>query len=347
MSEEHMKFSTGFESVDRLQEMKAGFYVIAGTDYSLSYDAPLLKECFTGHLIDHLSDMGVPVLLFADENLNGGRYISKNMINHRQSNLDGENFLLDDSSDYLEDNTGYEDDYDDCVANGDIYCIEDADKYQWYQNYQEKLARFQRDNLFFIDCSHGIYRVELSDFRFDMAKFKKAVHRFIDYKGVKPVVIIDDLIPFCEDTQSGQSCISGFPDDIYKSIKMFQKRNGLVVIYTTDISHKYELKPVDGFDVFKEDPGLIEYADVIWTLQPSLFYDSSFVRYYDDEKGRYMKVRTFDRAVKLMDTIRTNNGLNIRLTCLKNSFGRTYSTDGLWYVPSERHIEDVEVENHE
>lgn len=145
------------------------------------------------------------------------------------------------------------------------------------------------------------------------------VMKFMDFTGLRPVVIVDYLQIVRPDND--RTATKDAVDHVVKVLKKFQVNHNLVVIAISSFNRTNYLTPVD-YESFKET-GSIEYtADVLLGLQPQVMNDELF----NAEKKIKEKREAIDRALSAIPR-------KVMLKNLKNRFGRKGYTCSFTYDP--------------
>ena len=146
-----------------------------------------------------------------------------------------------------------------------------------------------------------------------------AVQNFMNYTGLKPVVMVDylQIIQPDSDKFSTKEAV----DTVVRALKKLQVDNNLVVMVISSFNRTNYLIPVD-YESFKES-GNIEYTcDVLLGLQPQIITSSTFDA--ENKAKAKEKREAFDKAVRAIPR-------KIMLKNLKNRFGRKGYTCGFLY----------------
>ena len=145
------------------------------------------------------------------------------------------------------------------------------------------------------------------------------VKRFIDFTGLRPVVMVDYLQIVRPDNEK-LSTKDGV-DYVVKGLKKLQMENELVVMVISSFNRTNYLSPVD-YESFKESGGLEYTADVLLGLQPQIMTDKLF----DADKKIKEKREAIDSALSAIPR-------KVMLKNLKNRFGRKGYSCGFSYDP--------------
>lgn len=145
------------------------------------------------------------------------------------------------------------------------------------------------------------------------------VKRFIDFTGLRPVVIIDYLQIIRTDNE--RMSTKDTVDYVIKVLKKLQVDYNLVVIAISSFNRTNYLAPVD-YESFKETGSLEYTADVLLGLQPQIMTDDLF----NAEKKIKEKREAIDKALSAIPR-------KVMLKNLKNRFGHKGYNCGFTYDP--------------
>lgn len=148
--------------------------------------------------------------------------------------------------------------------------------------------------------------------------------RYIEQNHVQPVVIVDYLqvLQADKDPDTGRKTndTKQIVDQNVVALKRMTRSLNIPIFVISSVNRSNYLAPID-FESFKES-GNIEYtADVVWGLQLSVLREDDIFNQQQKIKEKREKVRE----------AKAENPRRIDLVCLKNRYGRDYTTNFLYY----------------
>lgn len=146
----------------------------------------------------------------------------------------------------------------------------------------------------------------------------QTVAAFIEKTGITPVVMVDylQIIP-APDQRMGDKEKT---DLNMRRLKILQRDKDLVLFVISSINRSNYAAQI-GFESFKESGGIEYTADVVWGMQYAVISQDSV---FDSDK------KIGDKRKKLQEA-KAQTPRSIELICLKNRYGRDFSTLFYYY----------------
>lgn len=146
----------------------------------------------------------------------------------------------------------------------------------------------------------------------------QTVAAFIEKTGITPVVMVDylQIIP-AQDPRMGDKEKT---DQNMRRLKILQRDRDLVLFVISSINRNNYAAQI-GFESFKESGGIEYTADVVWGMQYAVI--SKDPVFNSDKK-------VGDKRKKLQEA-KAETPRDIELVCLKNRYGRDFSTQFAYY----------------
>jgi len=168
-----------------------------------------------------------------------------------------------------------------------------------YQNYQQYGGRVIIKECNFNETAESI---------------AQTVAAFIEKTGITPVVIIDylQIIPATDPRMSDKEKT----DQNMRRLKIMQRKHDLVLFVISALNRANYLSPIS-FESFRESSGIEYTADVVWGMQYAVISTDPIFNNPQTKIGeKRKKIQEEKRATPR----------SIELVCLKNRYGRDFST---------------------
>lgn len=145
------------------------------------------------------------------------------------------------------------------------------------------------------------------------------VAAYIAKTGVKPIVIVDylQIIPGTDPRMSDKEKV----DQNMRRLKIMQRDNDLVVFVISALNRSNYLTQIS-FESFRESSGIEYTADVVWGMQYACISRDQV----------FLKDTKIGEKRKRLQEAKAETPRDIELICLKNRYGRDFST-AFYYYP--------------